>query len=330
MREYFVHEQRGMDLSAARADVAFVERSVRLKTGSVEVVEYDWPSAGNYVWTCDSYYLEFPLARRPGAAWASYLDTGAPVTGRLGRIMFIPPGRTVQASCEAGKQRSLVCVFSADLFESILPPDVTWDAATLAKGLSLGGPEPEWLLLKIYKELKDEGFCSTFVMESLLGALAVAIIRGLGLERTSVEKRSGGLAPWRMRRIRERVETDLPPPDVKELAELCCMSVRHLTRAFKADTGQTVAQFIQNAIIERARVLLAETDQPINEIAHRLGFADSTCFSSAFRRVTGLRPSDIDGRSIGRAGRSRAVSASLNAREGPPPRIEHSALAREG
>ena len=74
----------------------------------------------------------------------------------------------------------------------------------------------------------------------------------------------------------------------------------HLTRAFKAETGQTVAQYVQQVVIERAHALLADANTPIGEIARMSGFATPAAFSAAFRAATGLRPSDIP-RDLGRS-----------------------------
>jgi AraC family transcriptional regulator len=99
-----------------------------------------------------------------------------------------------------------------------------------------------------------------------------------------------------MRRLRERVHSDLPAPSLTELAELCGMTVRHLSRAFKAETGQTLGKYVEAAMVDRARSLLAETDASVGEVASALGFASSTSFAFAFRRATGLRPSEVEGR----------------------------------
>ena len=280
----------------AGADTVAVRRSVPFGVGVAEIVDYRWGSPTAYVWTCDGYFVTLPLTPRPGPAWAAYLDTRGPVRERLARAMFVPAGRTVESGGPPGKQRSLACMFSTEAFEGLLPHDPVWNEERLSQGLRLNGSQVEWLLFKIYTELKQDDFGSKIVIESLVTALAVALIRTLGLAQVAPARRSGGMAPWRMRRIRERVKAELPAPDVSELAELCGMSVRHLSREFKAETGETIARYVQRAVVERAHALLAESDAPIAEIARSLGFASSAGFSSAFRRVTGMLPSGVEGR----------------------------------
>jgi AraC family transcriptional regulator len=83
------------------------------------------------------------------------------------------------------------------------------------------------------------------------------------------------------------------------------MSVRHLSRAFKAETGTTLAKYVEEAMVERARLMLRDCDASIAEIAQSLGFSSAGSFAYAFRRATGLRPSDIEGRRRGAAALER-------------------------
>ena len=76
------------------------------------------------------------------------------------------------------------------------------------------------------------------------------------------------------------------------------MSVRHLTRAFKAETGMTIATFVEHAMVDRARILLSNSDHSIGEIATRLGFSTHSNFTYAFRRATGLLPAEFRRRSL--------------------------------
>ena len=274
-----------------------VEHSLDFGRGCAEVRNYTWLRDTADVWTSDSYFLHMCLTPRPSPASATFLDGGPRGLETVGRIMFVPPGRTVRSGGPLGRQRSLHCALSAEMVDGLLDRTPSWDDEALVEGLHLSCPEVEWLLLKIYSELRQAGFAANVVVESLSNTLAVALIRRFGMEQSGPRRRSiGGLPPWRMRLIRERVSADQPAPQLTELADLCGMSVRHLSRAFKAETGQTIAKFVEQAMVERARALLRESSAPIGEIARALGFSNSASFAYAFRRATGLRPSELEGR----------------------------------
>lgn len=271
-----------------------LEHSLRTDRASFEVRDFVWDRPTRDEWTFDSYFIDLSLTPRPAPAWAEYLDGRRQVRSGLGRVMFVPPGRMLRSGAASGRQRSLDCNLAVEMIDGLLPRRPDWSESALADGLAINGSDIEWLLLRIYREIRQPGFGTTLVVESLAQALAVALIRRFNLaEGDAPARHVGGLAPWRLRRIRERVAADRPAPKLAELAALCDMSIRHLTRAFKAETGQTIAAFVQQATAERARAMLLRADRSMDDIAGRLGFANATSFAYAFRRATGLRPSEV-------------------------------------
>jgi transcriptional regulator GlxA family with amidase domain len=90
------------------------------------------------------------------------------------------------------------------------------------------------------------------------------------------------------------------------LASRCGLSERTFYRKFVAATGETPAQFIQNARLERARALLA-TNLSLKVIATRSGMGSGARLSLAFERKFGLSPSTF--RKVHHVERGREVSA---------------------
>ncbi|MBK3580729.1 AraC family transcriptional regulator [Streptomyces sp. MBT65] len=67
-------------------------------------------------------------------------------------------------------------------------------------------------------------------------------------------------------------------------------TVKTLTRACTAATGQPVKHVIDNRVALEAQRLLAHTDEPVATIARRLGFPEPTNFGKFFTRHTGVTP----------------------------------------
>ncbi|MEV5958155.1 helix-turn-helix transcriptional regulator [Streptomyces sp. NPDC051987] len=67
-------------------------------------------------------------------------------------------------------------------------------------------------------------------------------------------------------------------------------TVKTLTRACTAATGQPVKHVIDGRVALEARRLLAHTDEPVATIARRLGFPEPTNFGKFFTRHTGVTP----------------------------------------
>jgi len=79
-------------------------------------------------------------------------------------------------------------------------------------------------------------------------------------------------------------------PSVKFISSELKMSQRYLSDMLRSFTGLNTQQYIQNAIIERAKEKLSTTNLSVSEIAFELGFEHSQSFSKLFRNKTDLSP----------------------------------------
>lgn len=77
-----------------------------------------------------------------------------------------------------------------------------------------------------------------------------------------------------------------------DLAALAGYGEYYITRLFKQETGYSINDYIKFAKVERAKVLLASTGQPLQQIADALGFATRSYFSQCFKQVMGQSPAD--------------------------------------
>jgi len=80
------------------------------------------------------------------------------------------------------------------------------------------------------------------------------------------------------------------PLRVAEVLEAVPMARRTLERRFRKVLGRGVHEQIVWAHVERARRLLAETDEPIKQVARASGFRSPQQLSRVFRRREGLTP----------------------------------------
>jgi len=82
------------------------------------------------------------------------------------------------------------------------------------------------------------------------------------------------------------------PLDCTMLAELCGISVSSLNRLFREITGRSTMQYLFDTRIEYAKKELTQGTVKIGELTERCGFADIYTFSHAFKRATGVAPSE--------------------------------------
>jgi transcriptional regulator GlxA family with amidase domain len=96
-----------------------------------------------------------------------------------------------------------------------------------------------------------------------------------------------------MRRLQEWI-IDHPEADlsVEALAERAAMSPRNFSRTFGAKTGATPARFVEQARLQRARLLLETTAETVEAIAATCGFGSADVMTRTMQRVLGVGPSD--------------------------------------
>jgi AraC family transcriptional regulator len=140
-------------------------------------------------------------------------------------------------------------------------------------------------------EAETNGATGKLYAESLMTALAAKLINNYSTARVLPHKHKGGLAKHKLRLtvefINEHLSEDL---SLNALATLCGLSQFHFAKAFKQSTGMSPHTFIIARRIERAKLLLRETNLTVSEIAFRLGFADQSHFTKIFRKHTGVTP----------------------------------------
>lgn len=78
-----------------------------------------------------------------------------------------------------------------------------------------------------------------------------------------------------------------------DLAALAGYSEYYITRKFKEETGYFINDYVKFAKIERAKVLLQNTDLSVLEIAEQLGFTTRSYFGQSFREVAGMSPTQF-------------------------------------
>jgi AraC family transcriptional regulator len=84
---------------------------------------------------------------------------------------------------------------------------------------------------------------------------------------------------------------------VPAVAHAAGVSHNHLTRLFRAATGDTVVAYIRRRRIARARHLLRESTLSIPAIAAQVGIPDLQAFNKACRRELGVSPRAVRHRS---------------------------------
>lgn len=90
-----------------------------------------------------------------------------------------------------------------------------------------------------------------------------------------------------VRYIRENLTADL---SLEAIARRFSFHPIHFHKCFKASTGKTPREYVEELRINKAANLLVTTDMTLTQIAYECGFSSQSYFSYAFKRKMGMTP----------------------------------------
>jgi AraC-like DNA-binding protein len=109
------------------------------------------------------------------------------------------------------------------------------------------------------------------------------------------DETSAGMDKFEVERIKsipgilmERLDS---PPSIPELARSLSISATRLTRGFKKIFGKPIYSYHRDICLERAAIILLNTNRPILDIAADAGYSGSGNFCNAFKKHYGVSPS---------------------------------------
>lgn len=266
-------------------------KAVHLAEGRMELLEWRWPEMIEHLQTESDLMLEMSLPPQSADASAEFPAVERGNYCFMGRLFVRYPGVAIHGRGRGGHIRVLRCTFSRAQARMILGDAPVPPIGVLQGLLNIRSNALRQFMNLALRELTSAQFCSHDAIGAFHVLLGVELARLL--ERKLPGSTHGRLAGWQYKRIRERLMQEGALPTVAELAELCGISVRHLDRQFCALTGSTVADYVRNFWVDRAKGLLSGGDLPVKSVAVATGFAHANSFSRAFQRSTGITPREF-------------------------------------
>jgi len=147
------------------------------------------------------------------------------------------------------------------------------------------------IALKINAELTQPGVCARLFAQSMTHCLALQLLRRHSSVGASETIERLDIPPHRLRAALEYIEAHLcEDVSLAAIAAAANLSTFRFARGFRKVTGQAPHQYVIGRRLERARDLLRTTDEPIAEVARRVGFATQSHFTAVFSKRCGLPP----------------------------------------
>lgn len=206
---------------------------------------------------------------------------------KLGPLTLTPPDTLIDVRGQGGKAKVAAFEFASVDFERH-SGGLNWDDTRLSSCADIFGTRIEPLMAHLAHEAKTPGFASDVILQSTSALIAVELARFFRAHPNKPSQ-NGQLTPAQLSLIAELIE-EAPTIVLQDIAKACGLSVRTLTRRYKASTGQTIGDAIANSRIHRAKSLLKDGALSIKIIAYRTGFSHVGNFTAAFRRAVGVTP----------------------------------------
>lgn len=211
----------------------------------------------------------------------------------LGALTFVPSGAAFTWATQGPSDFAYFFLDQKQLRQAIMAEfDRDPDAIRLQD--SVGKSDP--LLWRLYESILEEIRCpgpvSKISIETNYDALLVRLLCTHSNLSDSTVSRGYALAPYRLRRVKDYVQSNLEADlELSELAEVAGLSRFHFCRAFHRATGMAPHAFVVNVRIEEAKRLLRSGELSIGTIAKRCGFSTGAQFATSFKKSTGETPS---------------------------------------
>jgi AraC-like DNA-binding protein len=270
-----------------------------LPEGRLELVEWHWPEMIEFEQVESELMIEMSLPPHATDASAEFPQIAPGSRAFVGTLFVRYPDAVLRGRGEGGHIRVLRFVFGDALAQEILGTSEPPPLSVLQGLLDIRSDSLRKVMGLALREVATREDCSLSALAALQTLAAIELRRLI--EQQPQASTGGRLAAWQYRRIRERLAQNRGPPTAAELAVLCGISVRHLNRQFQALTGSTVADYVTNHWVDRAKAMLRAEDAPIKNVAFALGFSHANSFARAFRRAAGVSPQDFRKREGGAA-----------------------------
>lgn len=157
-----------------------------------------------------------------------------------------------------------------------------------AESFVLTGQSEAFARAKQYFNMIFEQFNRNTVFTDIISHFFDALILDLFSLRPEEKLSHGGEFMRRFRHLLTKEGRTKHP--VSFYADRLCVSPNHMSALVKRESGLTVLQWIDRALVREAKVLLHHTQMPVAEVAETLGFATPSFFIRFFRQQTGQTP----------------------------------------
>jgi AraC-like DNA-binding protein len=139
---------------------------------------------------------------------------------------------------------------------------------------------------RLATELRSRCINRVLLMSRLLAILGT-LLQGTAIHQSTRTVAQPDVVDTVLRNLTSAPER---PWTMDELAELVSLNPAYLSRLFRQHLGLPPIGYLARLRVERASVLLSQTDLSVAQVARAVGWPDSNYFARRFRALSGLSP----------------------------------------
>ena len=253
-------------------------KSLRLEVADSGLAQVD--TTWNMVNVCSPYSRLYFISHGGGILTLR----GREIPLKEGCVYLIPAGLLYNYRCDASMEQlyfhvNITQVNGMDLFYGC---DTVYEHDAPAEDLEK--------VLALYRSQRME---DAFLLQGLLWEELGRFIQMADLQEAQTKIYSG-MVEQVFRLAQNPVSAG---NHVRSLADRLHVSESTLSKRFKQETGMTFVEYLTRARLEHAKFLLSSTDLKVSEAAELVGYKDPRYFSSCFKKMFHISPSDISANS---------------------------------
>jgi AraC family transcriptional regulator len=234
----------------------------------------------------------------------TYIDTAQRLERRSGRTVATGVARPgVVTIIPAGTSSRWDIAGAVDVVQLYLPQAIIQRVAAEANKTSptellerTGHLDPisSRLLTTAAEALEGNETLDTLFRQQLIDLLATRLLSAHSGTVSAPTPATGGFSPNALRRAIERLRSESDADvSLAALAADAGLSRFHFCRAFKESIGMPPHAWLRQYRLEQAKEMLRDPSTSIVAVAMALGYASQTAFAAAFKKLSGLSPSEF-------------------------------------
>ncbi|WP_025122069.1 MULTISPECIES: AraC family transcriptional regulator [unclassified Serratia (in: enterobacteria)] len=204
-----------------------------------------------------------------------------------GSLLYINPDEIHSLEARAPNSQLLTIQFSPHLFDETHPAPLMVNQDDRAAEQKIGHA-----VIALIDDLvvSQPSFTRIALVYHLLGTLAAAASNQVDQQQVNVRKKDQQLVKFGIEFINQHFDDEL---NLATIADLAGVSYHHFSRIFKKISGYNFKEYLTMIRINKAKLLLKDTNIPITDISYTCGFSGHKQLIFAFNKYCRMTPTEF-------------------------------------